>query len=113
MGNIYLDERLLAQEYRGQETGDVPQSTTTSGTVSLNPPSIAAQSRGSVTFTITGAAVGDVVVMQPPGALNAGLVYAGCAVTAPNTVTVYLGNLTGGAIDDGAQTWRWLLVDLT
>lgn len=83
------------------------------GTVSIDPGSIAAQTRGSQTATITGAAVGDVVLMQPPGALNTGLVFAGCEVTGANTVTVFLGNLTAGAIDDGSQTWRYLWIDLT
>lgn len=83
------------------------------GTVNLDPGSIAAQSRGAVTFTLTGAAVGDIVVMQPPGAMNSGLVYAGCEVTAANTVTVYLGNLTGAAIDDGSNQWRFLWFDVT
>lgn len=83
------------------------------GTVSIDPGSIAAQTRGSVTFTLTGAAVGDIVIMQPPGALNSGLVYAGCEVTSANTVTVYLGNLTGVAIDDGSNQWRFMWFDTT
>lgn len=93
--------------------GGTPLKELDSSTVSIDPSSIAAQTRGSVTFTVTGAAVGDVVIMQPPSALNTGLVYAGCEVTGANTVTVYLGNLTGGPIDDGSQTWRYLWLDLT
>lgn len=84
-----------------------------SGTTSLDPASIAAQTRGSVTFTLTGAAVGDIVIMQPPSALNTGLAFAGAEVTGANTVTVYIVNVTGGAIDDGANTWRYLWFDLT
>lgn len=84
-----------------------------SGTTSLDPASIAAQTRGSVTFTLTGAAVGDVVVMQPPGALNTGLAFSGAEVTGANTVTVYIVNVTSGAIDDGSNTWRYLFFDLT
>lgn len=81
--------------------------------VSIDPPSLAAQARGSVTFTLTGAVVGDLVVMMPPAGLSAGLIYCGCDVTAANTVTVYLANLTGAAIDDGALSWGYAWFDLT
>jgi hypothetical protein len=47
------------------------------GTVAANPGSIAAQTRGSVDVTITGVRVGDIVLMNPPDGLNAGLVYGG------------------------------------
>lgn len=93
--------------------GGTPLKKLESGTVSIDPGSIAAITRGSQTFTLTGAAVGDVVLMQPPGALNTGLFFAGCEVTGVNTVTVYIGNLTAGAIDDGANNWRYLWFDLT
>lgn len=84
-----------------------------SGTVSADPGSIIAQTRGSVTATITGVASGDVVILNPPGALNTGLVYGGCEVTGADTITIYLANLTGGAIDDGSQAYRYLWLDLT
>lgn len=82
------------------------------GTVSLDPGSIGAQTRGSVTFTLSGAAPGDIVILQPPTGLNAGLIYAGARVTTANTVTVFIGNLTGGSIDDGAQTWEYIWIDV-
>lgn len=78
------------------------------GTTSLNPGSIATITRGTVTFALVGARAGDVIVMNPPAALNDDLVFAGAAVTADDTVTVYLYNPTGGAIDDAAQTWTYL-----
>jgi regulator of RNase E activity RraA len=81
------------------------------GTVSVNPASIPATSRGATTFTLTGAKVGDVLVMNPPAGLNDDLVFAGAAVTADNTGTVYLYNPTAGAIDDAAATWTYLWVD--
>jgi hypothetical protein len=74
----------------------------------LNPPSIATVSRGSVTFTLTGARAGDAIVVNPPAGLNDDLVFCGAAVTANDTVTVYLYNPTGGAIDDTAQTWTYI-----
>ena len=51
--------------------------------------------------------------MNPPDGLNTGLAYAGCRVTAGDTVRIYLANITGGAIDDGALTWDYLWYDLT
>ncbi len=82
------------------------------GTVSLDPGSIGAQTRGSVTFNLPGAAPGDIVILQPPTGLNAGLAYAGARVTAANTVSVFIANITGVSIDDGAQTWEYLWFDV-
>jgi hypothetical protein len=84
-----------------------------SGTISLDPASIAATTRGTVTFTLTGAASGDAIIMMPPSGLNDDLVFCGADVTAANTVTVYLYNPTAGAINDTASTWRYVWIDLT
>ena len=82
------------------------------GTGSVNLASIAAGATGSGTFTVTGAASGDVVVVNPP-ALTTGLVFAGAAVTGANTVTVYAVNASAASIDEAAATFRYLWVDLT
>jgi len=83
------------------------------GTENLDPPSIATVTRGSVTFTITGAAAGDIVVMLPPAALNDDLLYVGAAVTAGDTVSVYLFNDSAAPIDDGPLDWGYLYFDTT
>jgi hypothetical protein len=83
------------------------------GTASLDPGSISTVSRGSVTFTLTGAASGDAIVMMPPSALNDDLIFCGADVTSANTVTVYLYNPTAGSIDDTARTWKYVWLDLT
>jgi len=83
------------------------------GTIAVDPASIAATTRGAITFTLTGAKVGDVIVAQPPAALNDDLVFCGADVTADNTVTLYIYNPTAGPIDDTSQTWRYLWIDLT
>lgn len=93
-------------------TGPVIKNTAT-GTISADPSSISAQSRGYVDVTITGVAVGDIVIMQPPNALDVGLVYGGCKVTAADTVRIFLANLTGSGIDDGAHDWLYLWMDIT
>ena len=84
----------------------------TAATVSVDPGSISATSTGAVTITVTGAAAGDIVVFQPP-ALNDDLVFSGANVTAANTVTLYIYNPTGDAIDDTAKTWTYLWIDAT
>ena len=83
-----------------------------SGTVSVDFGSISANTTGSKTVTVTGVADGDIVVLNP-GALTAGLAFAGAAVTAANTVTVYAVNATGSAIDNAAVDFDYLWVDLT
>lgn len=83
------------------------------GTVSINPASIATVSRAATTFTVTGAAVGDLIFMSPPATLNDDLIFCGAKVTATDTATVYLYNPTAGPIDDGALTWEYLWVKLT
>jgi len=83
-----------------------------SGTASVNLPNINDLATGSATFTVTGAAVGDVVSVNPP-ALTSGLSFAGATVTSANTVTVYAHNASGGAIDQAAATFTYLWFDLT
>ena len=83
-----------------------------SATASVDLPSINGQATGSQTFTVTGAAVGDVVVVNPPS-LTSGLAFAGAAVTAADTVTVYAVNATGSPINNAAATFTYLWFDLT
>ena len=82
------------------------------GTASVNLPNITAATTGSATFTLTGAAAGDVVIVNPP-ALTAGLAFVGATVTAADTVTVYAANVTAAAIDNAAATFTYLWADLT
>jgi len=113
MDLLILDEQLLAEQYREPDAPATPQSSATSGTVAADPGNIAAQTRGSVDVTIAGVAPGDIVVMNPPDGLNAGLAFAGCRVTAANTVRIYLANITGAGIDDGSLNWDFFWFDLT
>lgn len=81
--------------------------------VAINPASIAANSRGAITFTLTGAAVGDSISMQPPAALHDDLLFVGCRVTGADQGTVYLYNPTGAPIDDAETTWTVTWMDHT
>lgn len=83
-----------------------------SGTASVNLPSINNAESGSATFTVTGAAVGDVVIVNPPS-LTTGLAYSGAAVTGANTVTVYATNASAAPINEAAKDFTYLWIDLT
>lgn len=83
------------------------------GAVVVDPASIAAATTGETDVTITGAEVGDVVLMEPPSTLNAGIVAQSvCRVSAADTIKLRLGNLTAGAIDVLSATWRYTLIKL-
>ena len=90
-----------------------PQNLYQSGTVSIDPPNITANTRASVSVTIENVAPGDFVIMNPPSGLNAGLAYAGSIVAAADTVTVFIANITGGGINDGANVWEYMAVRLS
>ena len=75
---------------------------TGSGTVDVA--SIAADANGSLTITVTGAALGDFAIFSA-GVDLVGLI-ATCYVSAANTVTVNLENQTAAAIDLASTTWK-------
>lgn len=71
----------------------------------LDFPSIPAGGSADLTMTVTGAAVGDDATAHPNGIPTAGLMW-GAVVSAANTVTVRLVNVTAAAIDPALATWR-------
>lgn len=80
------------------------------GTISVDLPSIASAAVGEATLTISGAKVGDKVVMNPVAAGNtAGLVSGGARVSAANTVKLRVANLSGGVVDEAAQIWDYII----
>lgn len=83
------------------------------GAIAVDPPSIAGGATAVVALAIAGVAVEDEVRLTPPPALEAGLVPVGAVVTAPDTVTLTLLNVTAGAIDGAARTWEYTWEDWT
>lgn len=83
------------------------------GTVSIDPASIAATTRGTATATIAGVASGDVVAMFPPSGLEAALLFVGSHVSGADSVTVSLYNTAGVGTDGAALTWEYLWIDFT
>jgi hypothetical protein len=71
----------------------------------LDFPELAANTTAELTFTIAGAASGDQVFVAPTGAPESGLVWCGY-VSAPDTVTVRLGNVTAGAINPADRIYN-------
>jgi len=77
------------------------------GTLTHDFGSINAQTQATQTVTITGASVGDVVVVRPTAAVN-GIILDG-TVTAVNTVTVRAVNYSSGGIDPAEQVYKILV----
>ena len=61
------------------------------------------------TITITGAVVGDNIVITMAGATAAHVVLTSAAVTAANTVTLNLFNITGAAVSGGTYTFNYII----
>lgn len=80
------------------------------GTAALNYAEIAAQTATAIatetlTVAVTGAAVGDSVAVGPPAALEAGLIWHAW-VSAADTVSIRVGNITAAPINPASATWR-------
>jgi hypothetical protein len=83
------------------------------GTVEIDPANLNATTRGATTFTLTGAATTDIIIVNPPADLNDDLIFCGAAVTAADTVSIYLYNPTAGAINQAAATFSYCWIDTT
>lgn len=74
--------------------------------------SIAATTKVSTSITVTGVAVGDLVIVNWSAAFEDDIVLSEIVITA-NTVAVNLYNPTGGAIDPAAVTYYLIWIDRT
>ena len=79
-------------------------------TASFNPPSIPANSCGSVTANVPGAQFGDSIVLQPTAGIWSNLIWAPWLVNAANSVELRLCNPTPVAADGAAVTFQVLLI---
>lgn len=71
----------------------------------LSPASLAALATIENTLTVTGAAVGDIVVASPRTGLQSGLANAWNRVSAANTIKIAIQNCTAGALVPTSQVW--------
>jgi hypothetical protein len=80
------------------------------GVVSVNRPAIGANTSTTFTVTITGVQTNDLVFLTPPSDIEPGLVFQGASVTAANTVTIRMRNVTGTAIAASTRTWSYMVI---
>lgn len=81
------------------------------GTIAIDLPSIAAAEVGEATATLTGAAVGDVVILNAPAAgLTAGLAICEVRVSATDTIKVRAANGTAAPINEASATCTYVLI---
>ena len=77
--------------------------------VSINLPSVAANTTGIATATIDGLRTEDAVFVNKPSH-EAGLGIVNARVSADNTIEVTAINTTAGAVDEVAETFKVLIV---
>lgn len=77
-------------------------------TATVDPGSAAAGAEVSGTITVTGAAVGDIVLLAPGVDLQTLLLSA--SVISANTVEWVLNNETGGTVDLASSTWKGVVL---
>jgi hypothetical protein len=80
-----------------------------SATAVYDPPSIASGASASTTVTVTGAAIGDMVLAS--FSLDLLGLSLSASVTAANTVTVVLSNGTVGAVDLASGTLKVIVLN--
>ncbi|MFL5912769.1 MAG: hypothetical protein ACJ768_19660 [Gaiellaceae bacterium] len=82
------------------------------GEVSVNPPNILAGARADVVIALPAgtAAAGDMVLVQPPPTLEAGLVASRFWISAADQLTITIYNPTAGAIDGAALNWTYVIL---
>ncbi len=81
-----------------------------SGTLAVDPPSIAAATCAVVSTALTGVAVGDKVFVQTPADLEAGLVGTASTQDAADSLKIRICNITGAAVDGASRTWTYVVI---
>lgn len=79
--------------------------------VTMNPAAVSANTTSEQTFTITGIATTDRLIINKPS-YTAGLIVGNVRCSAANTMAVTFGNLTGVAIDPPSESYRVVSIRL-
>lgn len=83
----------------------------TKGTLSIDPASLAADTEADTTVALSGAAVGDVIIVNPPAtAFSAGMLMCQAHVSAAGIVTIRFSNRSAGAIDIAESSFPYILI---
>jgi hypothetical protein len=82
------------------------------GEVAVDPANAVANSNVApqVALPAGTASAGDLVFVQPPSTLEAGLVPVGARISATDQLEINIRNCTAGAIDGVSRTWTWFVV---
>lgn len=86
--------------------GNTGSITILSATVDLG--SVAANTSETETATVTGVKTTDIIVGIKP-TLEAGLLIGTCWVSAADTVSIQVGNLTASPINAASETWKFIV----
>jgi hypothetical protein len=78
------------------------------GTVTIDPPSIAAGSTANVDVTVSGLTTNHCVLVMCQSDLEHGLIPIAAYVPAANTLRVRITNFTSAAIDGAARKWFYI-----
>lgn len=80
------------------------------GTVTIDLPSIPANTTSVFSVSISGAATGNRVILNPPAAgLTSGLILHQVQVQATNTIYFTVENVTGNAINEASGSWSYAI----
>lgn len=82
------------------------------GEIAVNPPNIASLARADVVVALPAgtAAAGDLVLVQPPAALEAGLILQRAWINAADSITLTIANYSAGAVDGAALNWTYVIL---
>jgi hypothetical protein len=112
----YVEDTIIADEgitgsmkiKKGSITRDRLEKSLLVGTVTIDPPSIAAGSTANVDVTVAGLTTSHRVMVMCQGDLEHGLIPIAAYVPAADTLRVRLTNFTAAAIDGVARTWFYI-----
>lgn len=88
-----------------------PVARTLAAIATLDFPSISAVGTQTLTITVPGASVNDLVVLGLPATVNAGVVFD-ARVSAADTVTVRAMNITASPVDPASATYEVVVLKL-
>lgn len=80
------------------------------GSMTVDPASIAANTTANTDVTVNGVKSGDVVSVYPPATFENGLVVQGATIPSDNTIRIRISNHSAGAVDAASATWLYKVV---
>jgi hypothetical protein len=97
----------------GTPTDETKISTIKYYTPTIDPASVAAATSAEQTFTVTGLAVGDVILTVNKPTATAGVGIVNARVSAANTLALTFMNATAGALDPASEVYHVVAMTAT